>query len=328
MKLNPARTVKEVAAIIGATFEGNPDHVVAGINEIHRVVAGDLTFVDVAKYYKKALSSAATTILINKNVAVPAGKAIIISDDPFRDYNILTEHYQPRSVLNTAADPKLDASVKVGRGVVFGNNVTIGKNVEIGHNVVIGSNVSIGDNTLIYPNVTIYDHSIIGQDCCIQSGVIIGGEAFYYKKRPHGRDKMLSKGITVLEDNVEIGANTTIDRGVSAITRIGEHTKIDNMVQIGHDTTVGKRCIIAAQTGIAGVANIEDDVIIWGQVGIPSGVTIGKGAVLMAKTGVFSDLEGGKVYSGIPAQEWMKTLRKYATLEKLPEHMHKLENMK
>jgi len=193
--------------------------------------------------------------------------------------------------------------------------------------VVIGSNVTIGAGTLIYPNVTIYDFTEIGKSCVIQSGAVIGGEAFYYKKRPWGREKMLSKGKVVLEDFVEIGANTTVDRGVSAITRVGEHTKIDNLVQVGHDTTIGKRCVIAAQVGIAGVCRIEDDVILWGKVGIPSGVTIGAGAILHAMTGVFSDLPGNKIYSGIPAQEQMKTLRQYATMEKISRMFHKLERL-
>lgn len=327
MQLTPPRTVRELADLLQARFVGDPNHLVSGINEIHRVEPGDLTFVDVAKYYKKALTSKATTILIDKAVEPPAGKALIVIDDPFSAYNKLTEHFQPRQPLDLASQPKLGRDVKIGQSVIFGQNVTIGDRVEIAHNVTIGSNVTIGDDTLIYSNVTIYDHSTIGRRCCIQSGARIGGEAFYFKKRPNGRDKMLSKGTTVLEDDVEIGANTTIDRGVSAETRIGEHTKIDNLVQIGHDTIVGKRCVIAALVGIAGVCTIEDDVILWGQVGIPSDVVIGKGAILMAKTGALSSLPGGKVYSGMPANEKMKTLRRYASLDKLVKLIHKLERM-
>lgn len=328
MKLTPPRTVRELAAIIQAEVAGNPEHLVSGINEIHRVEPGDLTFVDVAKYYKKALGSKADTILINKRVDPPAGKALLIVDDPFSAYNNLTEHFQPRSPLDRAGTREandIHPSVKLGRNVVLGEHVTIGANVEIGHNVIIGSNVTIGEGTLIYPNVSIYDHTILGKFVCIQSGSSIGSEAFYYKKRPYGRDKMLSKGRTILEDYVEVGANTTIDRGVSADTFIGEHTKIDNLVQIGHDTIIGKRCVIAALVGIAGVTTLEDDVILWGQVGVPSDVTIGKGAILMAKSGVFHNLEGGKVYSGMPATEWMKTLRKYASQEKLVKYIGRIE---
>ncbi len=327
MQLTPPRKVQELADLLQAQVIGDPGQLVSGINEIHRVTPGDLTFVDVPKYYKKALTSAATTILINKPVEPPPGKALIVVEDPFSAYNRLTEHYQPRQALDLSAKPTLGRDVRIGQGVVFGQNVTIGDRVEIGHNVTIGSNVTIGDDTLIYSNVTVYDYSTIGRRCCIQSGARIGGEAFYFKKRPMGRDKMLSKGTTVLEDDVEVGANTTIDRGVSAETRIGEHTKIDNLVQIGHDTIVGKRCVIAALVGIAGVCTVEDDVILWGQVGIPSDVVIGQGAILMAKTGVISSLPGGKVYSGMPANEKMKTLRRYASLDKLVKIITRLERM-
>lgn len=325
MKLEKPRTVLEIARIIGGKVLGNPDHLVSGLNEIHRVEPGDLTFVDVEKYFKKSFNSQATTILLNKQVSVPEGKALILSDDPFRDYNILTEYFQPRFWLDAYSSPILGENVRIGKNVVFGNNTRVGSNTEISHNVVIGSNVSIGANTLIYGNVTIHDNCVIGSNCCIQAGAVIGGEAFYFKKRSYGRDKMLTKGRVILEDWVEIGANTTIDRGVSADTSIGEHTKIDNLVQIGHDTTIGKRCVIAAQVGIAGVSSIGDDVILWGQVGIPSDIHVGNGAVIMAKSGVLSSLEGGKTYWGIPAKDFRKGWREIACIERLPELIRKIE---
>lgn len=331
MKLTQPHKLHEIAAIIQADFAGDPEHIVTGFNEIHRVEAGDVTFVDVAKYFNKALNSAATTIIINEKVPAPPGKALIFSTDPFRDYNYLTEHFQPRLpftlVGNGTAQNNKNNTCRIGRNVVFGENVQLGENVEIGHNVVIGSNVTIGDETIIYPNVTVYDNTQIGRFVTIQSGAVIGSEAFYFKKRAYGREKMLTKGAVVIDDYVDIGANTTIDRGVSAITHIGEYTKIDNLVQIGHDTIIGKRCVIAAQVGIAGVTTIEDDVILWGQVGITSDVVIGKSAVLLAKTGVISSLEGNKTYFGMVAKEWKKKWREYVSLEKLPALMDKLEKM-
>lgn len=328
MKLAQPQKLSEIAALINAEFAGEPDHIITGFNEIHRVEAGDVTFVDVPKYFNKALTSAATTVIINeKNTAPPDGKALLFSSDPFRDYNFLTEHFSPRLPFTLAHQPELPPDALVGRNVVFGQNVRIGRNVEIGHNVCIGSNVVIGDETIIYPNVTIFDDTTIGVGVTIQSGAVIGGEAFYYKKRANGREKMLTKGQTVIEDYVDVGANTTIDRGVSAVTHIGAHTKIDNLVQIGHDVIIGKRCVIAAQAGIAGVCTIEDDVILWGQVGVTSDVVIGAGAVLLAKTGVISSLEGGKTYFGMVAKEWKKKWREFVSLEKLPALMDKLEKM-
>jgi len=279
---------------------------------------GDLTFVDVPKYYKKALHSAATTILINQEVEPPTGKGLLISDDPFRDYNRLTEYFQPRRALDIAAQPMVGKDVKIGKYVVFGEDVIIEDGVEIGHHCVIGSHVRIGKNSLIHANVSIYDYVHIGEEVVINSGTVIGSEAFYFKGRPYGRDKMLTKGSVEIEDHVDIGANCTIDRGVSGTTRIGAWTKLDNLVQIGHDTSVGKRCLLASQVGIAGVVTIEDDVILWGQVGINKDLTIGKGAVLLGKTGVMSSLEGGKTYLGMIAHDVRDRLREESIMRDLP----------
>jgi len=325
MKLTPPVKLKDFAAVIKAKYVGDANHFVLGINEIHRVEVGDLTFVDIEKYYKKALNSKATTILINKEVEVPKGKALVISDDPFRDYNLLTEHYQPEPDISAFAKPILKGKVSIGQHCVFGENVTLENGVAIGHNVVIGKDVTIGENTTIHANVTICDNAIIGKSVEIQSGAVIGSDAFYYKKRPNGRDKMLSKGSVIIEDFVEIGANTTIDKGVSADTIIGEYTKIDNLCQIGHDTIIGKRCVLAAQVGIAGVSKIGNDVILWGQVGIVSDVEIGDGAIVYGKTGIMSSVEGGKGYLGFVGKDAKKALREIASLEKLTELLPKIE---
>lgn len=327
MKLKQPISVREAALLLGAQFAGDPDQLILGLEEIHMVTPGDLTFVDVPKYYKKALGSAATIILINQEVQVPDGKSLIISDDPFRDYNRLTEHFQPRLPLDTQGSPVLGKGVKIGKNVVVGEGVTIGDNTEIGHNVVIGSGVSIGSDTLIYPNVTIYNYTSIGNRVCIQAGTVIGGEAFYYKSRPTGKDKLLSKGRVVIEDRVEIGANCTIDRGVSGDTRIGEGTILDNLIQIGHDTVVGKNCLFASQVGVAGVVTIEDNVILWGQVGVNKDLTIGKGAILLGKAGVMSSLEGGKTYFGFVASEHRQALREYAATRRLPELLNRLSEI-
>jgi UDP-3-O-[3-hydroxymyristoyl] glucosamine N-acyltransferase len=324
MKLPAPITLAEAAAFLNCSFVGPDNHILTGINEIHKVKPGDLTFVDVEKYYSKALNSAATTILINKEVSPPAGKGLLISDDPFRDYNRLTEHFQPQRSLDTAAEPVIGEHVKIGKFVVFGENVVIEDGVEIGHHCVIGSDVVIGKNSLIHANVTIYDHVKIGEEVVINSGTVIGSEAFYFKARSYGRDKMLTKGRVVIHNHVDVGANCTIDRGVSGDTEIGEWTKIDNLVQIGHDTVIGKRCLLASQVGIAGVVTLEDDVILWGQVGVNKDLTIGKGAVLLGKTGVMSSLKGGTTYLGMIAHDARDRLREEAAMRKLPGIIGKL----
>ena len=262
MKLPRIHTLEEIAAILGCQYTGDPAHPVSGLNEIHKVEAGDITFVDVAKYYSKALSSAATTVIINQPVEPPAGKGLLISEDPFRDYNLLTEHFQPRKSLDTAGTPRIGEGVKIGRNVVFGEDVVLEDGVEIGHNAVIGSHVRIGAGSLIHANVTLYDHCLIGRECCINAGTVIGGGGVFFQSRRYVLDKMIAKGRVVIGDHVDIGANCTIDRGVSGDTVIGDWTKLDNLVMIGHDTVVGKKCLIAAQVGVAGVVIIEDEVIL------------------------------------------------------------------
>jgi UDP-3-O-[3-hydroxymyristoyl] glucosamine N-acyltransferase len=296
MKLPRIYNLKEIAEITATTFVGAEDFPVSGFNEIHVVEKGDVVFVDHPKYYNKALQSKATIVLINKEVECPEGKALLISDDPFRDFNKLTKYFnafQP-SNKNVATSAK------------------IGENTIIQPNVFIGNNVVIGTNCVIHPNVIIYDNCIIGNNVTIHAGTTIGADAFYYKKRPEGYDKLLSSGSVLIEDNVDIGALCTIDRGVSGTTTIKKGTKIDNQVQVGHDTVIGEKCLIAAQVGIAGCCIIEDEVSIWGQAGLRSDITIQKGAVIMAQSGVSKTLEAGKAYWGTPASEFRVKLKELA----------------
>jgi UDP-3-O-[3-hydroxymyristoyl] glucosamine N-acyltransferase len=208
---------------------------------------------------------------------------------------------------------------------LISNSAKIGQNTVIQPNVFIGNNVTIGKNCLIHANVSIYDGSIIGDDVIVHSGSVIGSDAFYYKKRPEGYDKLNSGGNVVLKNNVEIGASCTIDKGVSGSTTIGEGTKLDNQVQVGHDTLIGKNCLIAAQCGIAGAVVVEDDVTLWGQVGVISAITIGKGAVVLAQSGIPKSLEGGKTYFGSPVEEARKKMKQLADVKKIPSILEKLK---
>ncbi|MEM9143415.1 MAG: UDP-3-O-(3-hydroxymyristoyl)glucosamine N-acyltransferase, partial [Bacteroidota bacterium] len=191
--------------------------------------------------------------------------------------------------------------------------------------VFIGNNVVIGKGCLIHSGVVIYDNCILGDNVIIHSGTVLGADAFYYQKRPEGRDKLLSGGRVVIEDNVEIGALCSIDKGVTGDTTIKWGTKLDNQVQVGHDTVIGKNCIIAAQAGIAGCVVIEDEVTIWGQVGIISGITIGEKAVIMAQTGVSKSLEGGQRYFGSPHGEFREKIKEMAYLKQIPDILRKLK---
>lgn len=309
MKFNKTHTLKQIAEIINSKYIGTDDFPVLGMNEIHVVTTGDIVFVDHPKYYDKALQSAATIVLINKEVPCPEGKALLISDDPFRDFNILTKYFRPFQFANVA----------------ISDSATIGVGTIIQPNCFIGNQVQIGKNCLIHSNVSIYDNTVIGDNVIIHAGTILGADAFYYKKREEGFDQLLSGGRVVIENNVGIGALCTIDKGVTGDTTIGEGTKIDNQVHVGHDTIIGKKCLIASQTGIAGCVIIEDEVTLWGQVGTTSGITIGTKAVIMGQTGVTKSVEGGKSYFGTPIEESREKLKQLANIKRIPEIFEKLK---
>ena len=301
MKFPQTYTLKQIATIINSSFVGDEDFPVLGMNEIHIVEEGDIVFVDHPKYYDKALQSKATIILINKQVECPKGKALLISDDPFRDFNKLTEFFKPFQKSTSLIAP----------------SAQIGENTIIQPGAFIGNNVKIGDNCIIHSNVSIYDDCIIGNNVNIHAGTILGADAFYYKKRPEGFDRLKSGGRVVIQDNVDLGALCTIDRGVSGDTTVKKGTKIDNQVHIGHDTVIGEKCLIASQVGIAGCVVIEDEVTIWGQVGMTSGLTIGKKAVILAQSGISKSLDGEQTYFGYPAEEARKKYKEMAGIKNL-----------
>uniref|UniRef100_UPI004047D338 UDP-3-O-(3-hydroxymyristoyl)glucosamine N-acyltransferase n=1 Tax=Polaribacter sp. TaxID=1920175 RepID=UPI004047D338 len=305
MKFSTPQTLQQIAALLELEFVGSPNFEITGINEIHVVEKGDIVFVDHPKYYDKALNSAATTILINKKVDCPEGKTLLISEDPFRDFNKITKHF----------NPFIASKASIAR------SATIGENTVIQPNVFIGNNVKIGKNCLIHSNVSIYDNCIVGDHVVIHANTVLGSDAFYYKNRPTGFDQLISGGRVVLEDHVHLGASCTIDKGVSGDTLIKEGTKIDNQVHIGHDTVIGKKCLIAAQVGIAGCNVIEDEVTLWGQVGMTSGITIEKGTVVMGQSGVTRSLSKGNYY-GTPAIDSKEKLRQVIYLK------NKLKNPK
>ena len=301
MRFPQPYTLEQIATIINAKYVGASDFPVLGMNEIHVVQAGDIVFVDHPKYYEKALHSKATIVLINKEVECPEGKALLISDDPFRDFNKLTDFFKPFQKATALIAP----------------SARIGENTVVQPGTFVGNNVVIGNNCHIHSNVSIYDDCVIGDNVTIHAGTVLGADAFYYKKRPEGFDKLKSGGRVVIEDNVDLGALCTIDRGVTGDTTIKKGTKIDNQVHIGHDTVVGEKCLIASQTGIAGCVVIENEVTIWGQVGMTSGITIGEKAVILAQSGISKSLEGGQTYFGYPAGEAREKYKEMSALKQL-----------
>lgn len=303
MKFKSEQTLQSIADFLGCTFVGDPAMKITGINEIHKVESGDIVFVDHPKYYKKALNSKADIIIIDKKVdEIPEGKAIIISEKPFDAFNKITLHYSPNKVWTNS----------------IGDNFVIGTGSVVHPNVSIGHNVSIGSNSLILSGAVLCDNTIIEDSVIVGPNSVIGHDAFYYKKKTDGYHKMHSCGRAILKSRVEVGAMTTIDKGVTGDTIIGEGTKIDNQVHIGHDTVIGKNCLLAANVGVAGCVIIEDGVTLWGQVGVTSDVTIGENAVVQAQSGVSRSLAGNATYFGSPANDARTVLREMAAVRKLP----------
>jgi len=315
MRLDKPVTVQWIAEFIGAEMAGNTAATATGINEIHKVEKGDIVFVDHPKYYDTCINSAATVIIINKNTDCPDGKTLLIVTDPFEAYLKLVNHFRPFTPTTKN----------------ISDSASVGPNTVIMPNGFIGNHVSIGKDCIIHPNVTILDHCIIGNNVIIQAGTVVGSDAFYYNKKTN-RDihykKMNSCGRVVIGDFVEIGANCTIDRGVSGDTVIGAGTKIDNLVHIGHDTEVGKNCLFAGQVGIAGATKIEDDVILWGQVGVSKTLTIGKGATVYAQSGVKDSIEGGKVYFGSPVEDAREKMKEFIWIKRIPQLWEKVMGKK
>ena len=308
-------SVQWVADFIHAKIIGNDKGNATGINELHKVEPGDLVFVDHPKYYDKCIGSLASFIIINKETAVPEGKALLVVENPFEAYCKIVNHFRP-----------FTASTKI-----ISDSAVIGEGSTVFPTAFIGHHVRIGKNCIIHPQVSILDHTVIGDNVIIQSGTVIGSDAFYYntkKDRDVWYKKMPSCGRVVIEDDVEIGAGCTIDRGVSHDTKIGKGTKMDNLIHIGHDTIIGKNCLFAANVVIAGVVTIEDGVTLWGQVIVNKTLTIGANAVLLGRTGVGGDLEGNKTYWGAPAQEAGLERRELVWIKRIPELWEKVMGKK
>jgi UDP-3-O-[3-hydroxymyristoyl] glucosamine N-acyltransferase len=311
MKFEKEYKAWEIADLIAKEITGDKDYTITGINEIHNVSHGDITFVDHPKYYEKALNSEASLVIINSlEVENTQNKILIYSESPFDDYNFITKFFR---VFVPSHSP-------------ISSNAIIGKNTIIQPNVFIGENVEIGQHCIIHANVTIYDNTIIGNNVEIHSGTVIGSDAFYYKKYADKTyTKMHSCGRVVIEDEVEIGSNCSIDKGVSHDTRIGKGSKLDNQIHIGHDTKIGKHCLFAAHVAVAGCVIIEDHVTLWGKVVVQKDLTIGANAIVLGASGVSKSIEGNKTYFGIPAQDARTKWKELAVLKKLPELFHKLK---
>lgn len=296
MRFDKSYSIQEVASWIGASIKGNHDLVLTGINEIHKVEEGDISFVDHPKYFAPSLASAASAIIVPGDMECPEGKALLIHEVPFNAYSEIVRRFRKFESIPSYPQNDIDPSAIIEPGAIIGQHVRIGKDCHIQSGAIIRP------------------YSYLGDRVVIQSGAVIGGQAFYFKKWPEGYEAWPGCGRVIIEHDVWIGAATTIAQGVSGDTIIGKGSKIDCQVMIGHGVVIGKHCILAAQVGIAGKTIVGDQCTFYGQVGIAQNLVIGDKTIILAQSGVTQNLEGGKTYFGSPAEEMKGKYKEIAAL--------------
>ena len=314
MKFPSPVPVKWLASLINAELAGDENLEATGINEIHSVEKGDVVFVDHPKYYNKCLNSAASIIIINKKTEVPGGKTLLVTPEPFEAYTAIVKHF----------------NAFVPATQMISDTAVIGKDTVIMPNVFIGNKVNIGSGCILHPNVVVYDNCTIGNNVIIHSGTVVGSDAFYFntkKNREVWFKKMQSCGRVIIEDDVELGACCTIDRGVSADTKIGKGSKLDNQVHLAHEVVLGKNCLIAAQVAIAGATVLGDGVTLWGQVGVSKTLKLGDNVTVLAQSGLGEDIEDGKIYFGTPAGPALQKQKELVWIKRIPEIWEKVKDL-
>ncbi|SNR61251.1 UDP-3-O-(3-hydroxymyristoyl)glucosamine N-acyltransferase [Desulfurobacterium atlanticum] len=327
--------VKEIAEILGCKVKGDGDLEIIGVNEIQNAKKGDLTFLSNPKYEKFLKTTKASAVITGKEYDLPLTQ--LICDEPYVAFakalslfykeNFPEDYISPETTVGKGTE--IGKSVYIGDNVVVGENCRIGDRVKIFPGTFIGDGTVIGDDTVIFSNVSIYRQTVIGKRVRIHSGAVIGSDGFGYafSKKEMRIYKVPQIGRVVIEDDVEIGANTTIDRGTIGETVIGSGTKIDNLVQIGHNVKVGKNCFIVSQVGISGSTVIGDNVTLAGQVGVAGHIKIGSNITVGAKAGVTKSIEKAGVYAGFPIKDYRVWRKTEALINRLPEIYEKIKKL-
>jgi UDP-3-O-[3-hydroxymyristoyl] glucosamine N-acyltransferase len=319
------KTLKELAELVNGDLHGDPDVCIQGAADIADAEEGDIVFAESPRFFEEAQRSRASAIIVRRGMH-NSSKPTIAVDNPRYAFARVLEEFSPVKNREIGIHPTsvIGPGTIIGENPSIGYNVYIGRNTNIGKNVwiypfaYIGDNVRIGDNCIIYPFVAIHDDVVIGNSVIVHSGTVIGSDGFGYTCVNGEHYKMPQIGKVVIGDNVEIGANVTIDRARTGKTVIGRGTKIDNLVQIAHNTEIGENCVIVAQVGISGSVKVGNGVILAGQTGLKDHISIGDGAVVCAKSGVIGDVGPGEVVSGYPARSHKDQMRILASQQKLP----------
>jgi UDP-3-O-[3-hydroxymyristoyl] glucosamine N-acyltransferase len=330
-------TAGDIAGIVGGELRGDGSVVVSGVAPLDRASADDVSFVSAARYAPQFRNTKAGVVLITPELADAESDAQcrIVVEKPHDAVVGLLPKFYPQS----SREPGIKPTVRIGRGArigsgvslddyaVIGDGATIGDGVWIGSHSVIGDGVTIGDRSEIFPNVTVYSGTAIGQRVRAHSGSVLGSDGFGYLFKGGEHSRIPHVGRCLIGNDVEVGANTTIDRGSIDDSVVGDGTKIDNLVQIGHNVRIGRLCLIMSQVGIAGSARIGDGCVLAGQAGIGGHITIGAGAKIAGQAGVFGDVPAGESWSGYPARPHRESLRATGALFKLVGMMKQLERL-
>lgn len=312
-------TLKKLAELIDITYNGE-DFEISGLNTLKDATSSEVSFLENQKYINDLASTKAKAVLIREEFTsqLPNGVIALISKNPYLALAYASKHFAPEPFSLEGSEPKIAKSAKIQAGAFIGFGATVGENVQIFAGAHIGENSIIGDNTIIYPSVTVYRDCTIGKNCILHAGSVIGSDGFGFAHTAMGEHvKIYQNGIVVVEDECEIGANTTIDRAVFGQTIIKKGVKIDNLVQIGHNCEIGAYSIIVSQTGISGSSKLGRNVVMGGQSATAGHLEIGDFATIAARGAATKSLKGGQIYSGVPAMEHKKWLRIQAMLSKM-----------
>ncbi len=323
----PTRTLAELAAELGADLVGDGSIVIRGVAGIREAQAGDVTFLANSRYDGYLDTTQASAVICSRD-ARQAPIPQIRVDNPYLAFQKVVRHFRPElyhALPGVHATAVVSPAATVGEGASIGAYCVIEAGARVGARTVlmpgcyVGVQASIGDDCHFYPRVTVREECVVGSRCILHPGVVIGADGFGFALDGGRYHKVPQVGIVVVGDDVEIGANTTIDRATTDATRIGDGTKIDNLVQIGHNVVIGKHCIIVAQVGISGSTELEDYVVLGGQVGVIGHIKLGKGAQVGAQSGVSKSVPPGTTVFGSPAQPMSLVKRLNAYLQKLPD---------
>ncbi|MCE9602434.1 MAG: UDP-3-O-(3-hydroxymyristoyl)glucosamine N-acyltransferase [Gemmatimonadetes bacterium] len=340
MSVAPSSSLRlaDVAIAVGGTVVGDGNAMVSGIASLDRAAAADLTFLASSKYAPLLAESAAGGVLVTPELAAVPGRCqnrIVVEKPHEAMLALLPRFYRmparpftgvhPSAIVDPTA--RLDADVCVEAFCVIGAGAVVGRGCWIGPHCVIGEGVSVGVDARLVSQVTLYPGAALGARVLLHAGVRVGSDGFGFVFRDGAHQKIPHVGRCVIGDDVEIGANSTIDRGSIDATEIGAGTKIDNLVHVGHNVRVGRLCLFAAGVGIAGSSRIEDGVMLAGQVGVAGHLTIGARAIITAQSGVLKSVPAGETWGGFPSRSQRETLRGYAAVNKLPDLMRRLEKL-